>query len=147
MMLPCSRKHPVVQRRRGSGADRGVALLLLVLAIGCGGPATADLAGKVTIGGKPIPDDAVGSIRFTPPNDSEGDPVSAAIEGGSYTASGVPVGVVRVSFDIAKPVGPVRHSERTGQDYQEQQNLVPPAKAAGVELTVDGDNPNQDFDL
>lgn len=139
------------QRPRGwrlSSVACGVAAACVVsLSVGCGGPATAELAGKVTIGGKPIPDDAVASIRFTPPSTSKAEPVSAPIQGGTYAASGVPVGPVSVSFSISRPVGPVKHSERTGQDYQEQQNLVPPGKATGVELTIDGDNPNQDFDL
>jgi hypothetical protein len=38
-------------------------------------------------------------------------------------------------------------SERTGQQYRDMQNMVPPQYAAGTPLEVTGDDQNRNFDL
>ncbi|QDV73873.1 hypothetical protein [Botrimarina mediterranea] len=123
-----------------------VACSIAVLAAGCG-PSTADLAGKVTIDGKPLPDDAKGTLYFAPTNPDAGKAVASAIEGSAYQASGVPSGEISVSFEITQDVGPKKVSQRTGAEYQETKSLVPPSAAGGLRIDVTGDNANQDFDL
>jgi len=117
-----------------------------VFATGCGGGGGgAHLAGTVTINGETIPAEAKAGLSFEPT--AEGEAVSTSIVDGRYDVTGVPLGRVNVKFYASRPVGPVRVSERTGKEYQETQNLVPPDRAAGVTIQVDGDNLQQDFDL
>jgi hypothetical protein len=123
------------------------ALVVLLLISGCGkGTApTAHLAGAVTIGGAPIPSDADASISFQLVKG--GKAVSIPITNGRFDSQNTPVGSVSVRFYISKRVGPVKKSERTGGDYQDVADLVPPDKAAGVTITVSGDNLSQNFQL
>ena len=116
--------------------------------MGCGGGSgkTAHVQGKVTIGGKDIPTDARAFIMFTDAKDMKKS-ASVPIESGAYDSPKTPTGAVRVSFDITKPTGPVKKSERTGEDYQDMANLVPPAKTSGVEVTIDGDKNDLNFNL
>jgi len=129
-------------------AARGVVVvgLIAALAVGCG-PSTADLAGKVTIDGKPLPDDAKGTIYFAPVDPGAGESVAALVTDSGYKASKVPSGEVSVSFEITQNVGSVKVSPRTGAEYQETKSLVPPSASGGIRLKVAGDNANQDFDL
>lgn len=129
-------------------AARGVvvACSIAALAVGCG-PSTANLAGKVTIDGKPLPDDAKGTIYFAPINPEAGKAVAALVTDSSYQASGVPLGEVGVSFEITQNVGAPKISPRTGAEVQETKSLVPPETSGGVRISVAGDNANQDFDL
>lgn len=122
-------------------------LAVLVLASGCGksGPPTAHLSGAVTIKGEPVPADAQAALSFEPL--SGGKSVSAQIVNGKYDAPDAPQGSVLVKFYISRPVGPKKISERTGQEYQDIANIVPPEHAAGVQIEVSGDNLNQDFRL
>lgn len=117
-------------------------------AAGCGSQkgATAHLQGKVTVSGKPIPDDATAFIVFAP--DRKGaESVSAPITKSHYDLSNIPRGSVKVFFEITRPVGPMKKSEHSGQSYQETANLVPDKYATGIPLNVDGDDPNRDFQL
>jgi hypothetical protein len=129
-------------------AARGVvvACSIAALAVGCG-PSTANLAGKVTIDGKLLPDDAKGTIYFAPVNPEAGKAVAALVTDSSYKASGVPSGEVSVTFEIIQDVGAPKVSARTGAEYQETKSLVPPDASGGLRLSVAGDNANQDFDL
>jgi hypothetical protein len=123
-----------------------VACSIAVLAAGCG-PSTANLAGKVTIDGKPLPDDAKGTIYFAPVNPEAGKAIAAVVADSGYKASGVPSGEVSVSFEITQDVGAPKVSPRTGAEFQETKSLVPPSASGGIRLQVAGDNANQDFDL
>ncbi|TWT75655.1 hypothetical protein Pla123a_31650 [Posidoniimonas polymericola] len=115
--------------------------------MGCGQGATTSLSGTVTIGGKPIPADAEATIGFIPEGKALADAVSAPINGGKYQVTEVPVGPNKVVFNIERPVGPARVSERTGQEYQEKRSIVPPGKAAGIETEIPAGGGQQDFDL
>lgn len=121
-----------------------------LLLAGCGGGGEgARLQGSVTLGGKPIPDDAKAFVMFTATAKVDGKAASASapIVGGKYDCPNVPTGPVRVGFDITREVGPVKKSERTGADYRDVENLVPATAATGLELTVDGDKADQNFEL
>jgi hypothetical protein len=122
-------------------------LVFLLLVSGCGkgsGP-TAHLAGAVTINGKPVPGDSEASLSFEPIGGGES--VSAPINKGRYDSPTTPEGSILVRFYISRNIGPVKVSERTGEKYQDIANLVPPERAGGISIQVNGDNLNQDFDL
>ena len=121
--------------------------IVLFLMSGCGKrPApTAHLAGAVTINGDPVPADADAALSFEPL--AGGKSVSAPITNGRYDSPQAPQGSVSVRFYISQRVGPVRISQRTGKEYQDVANLVPPQHAAGMTIQVSGDNLNQDFNL
>ena len=126
---------------------RLIVLAVLVLMPGCGegSSSTAHLAGAVTIDGKPVPADAQAALSFQPRGG--GEVVSVPITNGRYDSPRTPQGPVSVNFYISRPVGPVKKSERTGEDYRDTANLVPAEHAAGMLLEVSGDNLNQDFKL
>ena len=123
-----------------------VAVLGLALT-GCGSPTPppVPVSGTVTLRGMPLPADATAFISFTPA--AAGVPAaSAAIVGGRYDCPRTPQGQVTAVFEITKPLGPPRTSDRTGAVFQETQSLVPARYAAGVPLTIDGPTA-RDFDL
>lgn len=122
-------------------------VVALIALSGCGGGAarTAHLAGAVTIDGEPVPDDADATVSFSPVDG--GQAVSVAIVNGRYDSPDTPQGSVVAKFYISRPVGPVKTSERTGEQYRDIENMVPPEAAAGVTLEVDGDDTSRDFDL
>jgi hypothetical protein len=124
-----------------------IVLAVMLLMSGCGESSapTAHLAGTVTIKGKPVPADAEAALSFQPLGGGES--VSVPIKNGRYDSPKTPEGSVSVKFYISRPVGPVKTSERTGQEYQDIANLVPPEHAAGMAIEVSGDNMNQDFQL
>ncbi|MGI9177575.1 MAG: hypothetical protein ACR2IT_06935 [Pirellulales bacterium] len=121
--------------------------LIATLLTGCGGRSTppVPVSGTVTLHGEAIPTDAKAFISFTPTTPGAKS-VSAAVTGGNYASPATPRGSVTVFFEITKPLGPPRKSDRTGQMYQETQSLVPARYAAGVPLTIEGPM-TQDFDL
>lgn len=122
-------------------------LAVAVLLCGCGmeSSSTTRLAGAVTIGGKLIPADAEAALSFVPAQG--GKLVSVPIVGGRYDSPNTPEGKISVKFYISQPVGPEKVSERTGEKYREIANLVPPDRAAGMVIEVQGDDSNRDFDL
>ena len=134
---------------RGPARSRAAAVVCLAViaaAIGCSGSSsTAHLAGTVTVGGKPIPAEAKASITFH--GSGEGQTVNVPIVDGKYDSPATPRGDVRVYFSISQEVGPVKKSERTGTDYRDIVEIVPPKYATGVALTVADDNQQQDFNL
>ncbi|TWT35928.1 hypothetical protein KOR34_08250 [Posidoniimonas corsicana] len=132
-------------------ASRALTLLLTAavgLAVGCGGGGgkTAKVAGQVTIGGKPLPADAQGTVSFAKADDIEATPAVAPIQNGRYEAANAPTGTVQVVFDIYTE-GPPKVSQRTGEEYRERTSLVPAQQAAGQQVTIDGDNESLDFNL
>ena len=130
------------------------AAILLIAAtlpvLGCGGSSnpTAHLSGKVTIRGKAIPSDAQASLQFYTQIDGEELKVDVPINtaDGTYDSPKTPQGDIRVFFIITRE-GPAKMSSRTGQEYHDTINLVPPKYSTGLPLTVSEDNPNQNFDL
>ncbi|WP_425398731.1 hypothetical protein [Aeoliella sp.] len=134
-------------------ARRGIrgmwAIALLVTAVGCSGSSvpTAHLAGKVTLGGKPIPSDAEAFIMFVN-SSAEGKEakVSVPIANGQYDSPDTPQGAITVTFSITRN-GPTKTSARTGEQYSDVINLVPAKYSTGLPLQVTGDNTNQNFDL
>jgi hypothetical protein len=126
----------------------GSYVLLLLLAVGCGGesgPPTAHLQGTVTIGGKPIPADAIAMISFSPHDTKLGPGATAEIANGKYDCPKVPLGPVTVFFNITQASGP--EIEIRGRKSRETVSLTPPKYGAGTPLDVSGDNAAQDFDL
>jgi hypothetical protein len=131
--------------RRGSTVTCVAGLAALVL--GCGGPSSlpVPVSGEVTLRGQPLPSDAKAFISFVTPG-PEAKAVSALITGGKYDCPTAPRGAVTVFFEVTKPLGPPRKSDRTGELFQETQSLVPARYATGVPLTIDGPT-TKDFDL
>lgn len=113
----------------------------------CSGRSAAPVpvSGKVTLHGKPLPADATAYVVFTPTKPGS-KPMSAPIKDGHYDAPEAPSGPVTVSFDITRPNGPPRKSDRTGQMYQDILSLVPSRYVSGIPLTIDGPT-TKDFDL
>ena len=128
----------------------GVSVVWLAVALGCSGSsgAGAHVSGRVTLDGKPLPADAKAFVIFAPAATTEqSQSVSVPVVNGAYDSPNTPVGSVKVFFDVTKATGPVKKSERTGEDYQDVINLVPSEFGAGVARTVDGDMADQNFDL
>ncbi len=73
--------------------------------------------------------------------------MSAPITNGRYDSPKTPQGSVLVKFYISRRTGPVKISERTGKEYQDIANLVPPARTAGMNIEVSEENLSQDFGL
>lgn len=124
---------------------------VLAASIGCGEPSepTAHLAGKVTLSGKPIPFDAEASITFVPEataSNAKKIIVPINVSDGQYDSLHTPQGNVRAYFSIARK-GPKTISERTGQEYQEEINLVPGEYSTGILLQVNGENTAHNFEL
>ncbi len=126
--------------------------MLLVLVTGCG-PAgrtepVANLEGTVTIGGKPLPADAEGTVTFMPAVRGEAPPVQAKIAAGHYKAEKVPKGQVTATFQISRVTGKMlKTSADDIHPTAERIDLVPEAWRVGKKFEVQGDNPHQDFDL
>ena len=80
---------------------RYLAALTLLIG-GCGKPPKADVAGTVTINGKPPSFEGL-AINFL---GTDGRPVAALVAPeGTYAVSGVAVGEVRVGFVVTDPAG------------------------------------------
>ena len=81
---------------------RAVAMLIasaIFLPLGCSAPpTTTTLTGYVTFQGKPV---TVGAIYFHSPNNQMA--MGVILDTGTYTATDVPIGEVRVSFQIKDP--------------------------------------------
>jgi hypothetical protein len=119
-----------------------------LLSTGCGQGSsdTVHLAGTVTLGGKPLPSNAQGTIVFKPAS-ADSASASAPIVDGQYNSPLTPTGAVKVFFNITKPSGRTFKSSRTGETVNEVQSLVPASQAAGLDLKVETDNSSQNFDL
>jgi hypothetical protein len=125
---------------------------ILILATGCGSATRTEpvvkLEGSVTIGGKPLPADAEGSIIFSPAARGEAPPAQARIVAGHYKVENSPKGQVQATFNITRLTGKmVKNSPDDVHPTPERINLVPEASRAGVKLNVESNNAQQDFDL
>ncbi|HKD37487.1 MAG TPA: hypothetical protein VKB78_11825 [Pirellulales bacterium] len=130
-----------------AGASRVMLTILSAAALlsgGCGPSAnshqTARLEGKVNIDNQPI---ARGRIQFFPIG--PGQPDDAEISSGHYVAEHVPSGKVRVNFTATKETG--KMIDLHGQKTPETVTIIPEKYRSGTEIEVNGDNPNQDFNL
>ncbi|MDB5347973.1 MAG: hypothetical protein JWP89_6350 [Schlesneria sp.] len=119
--------------------------MLTVFALGCAEEKpkfpVATIQGTVSIDGKPVKE---GSLQFMPGKDVKGQVAQAKIADGKFTAKNVPVGQVRVMFNITRATGKMITEYST--PYPEIENLVPKDKRDGVDLAVAG-NDNVKFDL
>ncbi len=125
---------------------------LLIIAAGCGSAArtepVAKLEGTVTIGGKPLPSDAEGSVTFMPTARGEAPPAQAKIAAGHYKAENVAKGQVLATFHISRLTGKMlKASPDDVHPTPERIDLVPEASRAGVKVEVQGDTSQQNFDL
>ncbi len=134
-------------------AGFGACMLLLVCfvsASGCrksgSGKPTARLQGKVTIAGEAPPGDAEASLTFKPMVRGQANTTTCNIVDGSYDAKDVPVGKVKVYFNIQRPTGRMI-SEGGGRPFPEFRNLVPPQLGTGMEIEVVGGESERDFEL
>lgn len=100
---------------------------------------TAALAGRVSIDGVPVPK---GSVQFMPLD--HGQPAFSEVRDGAYAAR-VPKGRVQVLFSAPKETG--RLVQVYSSKVPEIVDALPPSLRDGVEITVDGDDPNRDFSL
>lgn len=131
---------------------RTLACLLLFMSVGCGPPKrtepVARLEGNVTIHGKPLPENAVGSVIFMPRVKGQAPAAQATINAGRYRTDNAPMGEVTALFHISRPTGKMIKDAPTDEHpHPELQDLVPEKLRAGVSATITGDNPHQDFDL
>jgi len=105
---------------------------------------TATVEGEVTVDGKPIPH---GTMTFTPLQIA-GEAVTAEIDNGRYTATGVPAGRVRVSFNSTRETGRTITDRETGETFPEVVHLVAPRFVSqGVEISVAEEKDEHDFQL
>jgi hypothetical protein len=129
-----------------------ICALLLVLTAGCGPSArtepVAKLEGNVTIGGKPLPADAEGTVIFMPAARGEAPPAQAKLAVGHYKAENVPKGQVLATFHISRLTGKMlKTSPDDIHPTPERVDLIPESLRAGVKVEVQGNNPHRDFDL
>ncbi len=126
--------------------------LSLLFSAGCGSAhrsePVARLEGKVTFNGGPLPDDAVGSVVFTPRAKGQAPAAQAKITAGHYQTDKAPVGDVTVFFHISRATGKViKDSPDDEHPRKELQDLVPESLRSGLDVKVTGDNAHLDFDL
>lgn len=119
--------------------------ILAVVALGCADDKpnfpVATIQGTVSIDRTPVKE---GSLQFMPGPNVKGQVAQAKIADGKFTAKNVPVGQVRVMFNITRPTGKMITEYST--PYPEIENLVPKNSRDGVDLTVAG-NDSVKFDL
>ena len=126
---------------------RSFVLLLLALAVGCGGPpAPGTVQGKVTLNGADVDG---GKIRFIPTGG--GAPAEATITGGRYTIQVVP-GEARVEIVWPKPKAGGAKKPPTagpGGPPEETEEAVPANYNTRSELkhTVTDGTATKDFEL
>jgi hypothetical protein len=96
-------------------------LILLVVAAGCSSKKKTTIRGKVTYKGEPV---SVGAIYFHGESDQVG--MGNISKDGSFTATDVPVGEVRVSLQVRDPGAYAQQMAGSGADPK------PGAAPAGV---------------
>lgn len=135
-----------VRMKSGELLLAGAIAALLVSGCGMGsGPQYphAKLEGAVTLDGTPVD---TGRVNFMPAPGVQGQPVSADIAAGRYSAPDVPLGSVTVTFSMTKETGQMI-TEGDREPYPEIVSIVPPHYAQGISVNVTGDNAAQDFAL
>jgi hypothetical protein len=100
----------------------------------------------VTVGGKPIPPEALAYIRFQPTTVTQGRSVTAQIKDGRFDAVDAPLGSVNVTFTIDQPTTEAAFAPGARPEMQ-YRSLVPAAKANGQVIDVAGDKSDLSFDL
>jgi len=126
-----------------------VAVLLFVSGCTPGdGKEGVHLSGKVTIGGKPVSagEGIQASIIFSPTATTQLNPASSTIVDGKYDVKNAPKGKVLVTFLVMK-AGPPVSFDGVARPQPSQTSLVPEGKSKGVEIQVDGDKTDLNFDL
>ena len=129
------------------GGKIGLVGILLLLS-GCGGSTypTVEWSGTVTIGGQPIPSDAVASIEVVSLEASaESKATQADIVGGNYTLKDVPVGNVLVQFNIVREI-PAKNPTDQMRGIRSYSNLVP-GNFAGFSEKAEQDDTQKNFDI
>ena len=124
--------------------------LLSMSLVGCGGDSNSNVvhwSGEITLDGKPLPSDCVGSITFRPMTSSGGQAVTVRIENGHYDSPQTPKGKVQAFFDIERPTGRTFHSDRVDKDVPETESIVPSEHAQGMEFDVTEDKSDANIDL
>jgi hypothetical protein len=134
--------------RNRSARPRFVALTIaFVSVIGCSKSThVAHVQGKVTLNGREISKDTQAFITFKP-EDKKIEEVTVQVINGRYDSPKNPTGALRAFFEINSMEGPAKKSQHSGQEYREVKSLVPSKYVTGVPLTIEGDEPNRDFQL
>jgi hypothetical protein len=123
--------------------------LTFVGTCGCGGPgnAGAQLSGRVTLDGQPIPSSAMASVTFRPAGGAKGSPVSAEIVESKYQTDEAPLGDVLASVSISIPTG------KSVVNYYSQEKVpeykvvtLIPEQNSGIPISVTSDG-THDFEL
>jgi hypothetical protein len=96
----------------------------------------------VTVDGKPIEE---GTLSFTPISGNRGGGISTPIAAGKYHVEGVPQGRVRVFFNAIKATGnTVLQFDKPVPEFV---SLVPDGYRSGVEIDIQGEKMEHDFQL
>jgi hypothetical protein len=103
-----------------------LAHVLRIMEESAGEVETGDPRGKVTIDGEPV---LKGKVTFYP---EVGDPIEADIKGGSYAATDVPAGTVRVTV-----IGQTDKGERLPPRYAEKERTPLRLRVRKGESTLD----------
>jgi hypothetical protein len=131
---------------------RSLLLSLLVgfsLAGGCtkSTGSVAQLSGKVTLDGQPLPVGSFASVSFQPLAIDKGRATSAQIVDSQYECPSVPQGTVLAFIHLSIPTGQTLRDERTGQNISKLENVLLVAEEEeGIEVSVTSDA-TVDFDL
>ncbi len=104
-------------------------LLLAALAAGpgCSSKKTATIHGRVTYKGAPV---AMGAVYFHGPDDQMA--MGNLNEDGSFTATDVPLGEVRVSLQVRNPGAYARQLNSPANDLMAKTKGVAPPAVAGI---------------
>ncbi len=132
--------------RHRAAAAGWAAGLAAALATGCGdGPRTATVSGVVKVAGKPA---EKGSVTFVPA-DGKGSTAGGSIgPDGSYTATGVPHGRMKVEVRVPKVVGKKPLYGKDGPYMDVLAEVLPDKYHNSTELTVEvSGNATKDWDL
>ena len=121
--------------------------LTFLLLSGCGKP-TVTWQGEVTLGGQPLPANAVEAVIQARPLDKNAAlAVQTTIQNGKYVLKNVPKGAVLVQFIITVETGKTKTDSVYKTTYSEQKNIVPADKRKGIKMTADKNNSSLNFDL
>ena len=112
---------------------------LHLLMYGCGGPGTADVTGTVKFDGKPLP---AGMIAFT---SEDGRGATSGIADGTYLATGVPTGAVKVTVttpEAAKTPRPKGGAVDLSKKFGPPKGVELPPEAKGAKFNPYGESEN-----
>lgn len=93
-------------------------------------PSTS-VVGEVTIDGAPVKE---GTLQFMPAPETKGQVAQANIVDGKFAAKNVPIGKLRVMFNITRKTGKMITEYST--PYPEIEDLVPEKYRSGIDVTV-----------